>query len=123
MGAKNSDSLPCIGASAFLKSVDFGAFAVNVKTIAPKKYLYQSGHAIWWGEAPHIVYSFVENVSLKKKTVIPFSTSISSGLGSSGKHLKAKAQISSKTKWMKGRNFYDVPSQKTVNKWVKSLKY
>lgn len=31
MGAKNSDSLPCMGASAFLKSVDFGAFAVNVK--------------------------------------------------------------------------------------------
>lgn len=36
-----------MGASAFLKSVDFRAFAVNVKTIAPKKYLYQSGHAIW----------------------------------------------------------------------------
>lgn len=64
-----------------------------------------------------------KNVSLKKKTVIPFSTSISSGLGSSGKHLKARAQISSKTKWLKGRNFYDVPSQKTVNKWVKKLKY
>lgn len=30
-----------MGASAFLKSVDFRAFAVNVKTIAPKKYLYQ----------------------------------------------------------------------------------
>lgn len=81
------------------------------------------GYPIWWGEAPHIIYSLVENVNLKKKTVIPFSTSISSGLGSSAKHLKAKAQISSKTKWLKGRNFYDVPSQKTVNKWVKSLKY
>lgn len=112
-----------MGASAISESVDFRAFAVNVKTIALGKYLYQFGHAIWWGEAPHIVYSLVENVSLKKKTVIPFSTSISSGLGSSGKHLKVKAQISSKTKWMKGRNFYDVPSQKTVNKWVKSLKY
>ena len=112
-----------MGVSAFLKSAYFRAFAVNVKTIALGIYLYQSGYAIWWGEAPHIVYSLVENVSLKKKTVIPFSTSISSGLGSSGKHLKAKAQISSKTKWRKGRNFYDVPSQKTVNKWVKSLKY
>ena len=36
-----------MGASAILKSVDFTAFAVNVKTIAPKKYLYQFGHAIW----------------------------------------------------------------------------
>ena len=81
------------------------------------------GYPIWWGEAPHIMYSLVENVSLKGKTVIPFSTSISSGLGSSGEHLKTKAKISSKTKWLKGRNFYDIPSQKTVNKWVKGLKY
>lgn len=81
------------------------------------------GYPIWWGEAPHIVYSLVENVNLKGKTIIPFSTSISSGLGSSGKHLKARANISSKTKWLKGRNFYDVPSQKTVNKWVGKLKY
>ncbi|MCI8410395.1 MAG: flavodoxin [Lachnospiraceae bacterium] len=81
------------------------------------------GYPIWWGEAPHIVYTLVENASLKGKTVIPFSTSISSGLGSSAKHLKARAKISSKTKWQKGRNFYDVPSQKTVNNWVKKLKY
>ena len=94
-----------------------------IKKAVKKADVVYIGYPIWWGEAPHIVYSLVENVSLKKKTVIPFSTSISSGLGSSGKHLKAKAQISSKTKWMKGRNFYDVPSQKTVNKWVKSLKY
>lgn len=81
------------------------------------------GYPIWWGEAPHIVYSLVEGVSLKGKTVVPFSTSISSGLGSSGKHLKSKAKISKKTNWLKGRNFYDVPSQKTVNKWVGTLKY
>ena len=81
------------------------------------------GYPIWWGEAPHIVYTLVEGVSLKGKTVVPFSTSISSGLGSSAKHLKTKAKISSKMKWLKGRNFYDIPSQKTVNKWVKGLKY
>ncbi len=94
-----------------------------IKKVVKKADVVYIGYPIWWGEAPHIVYSLVENVSLKKKTVIPFSTSISSGLGSSGKHLKTRAQISSKTKWMKGRNFYDVPSQKMVNKWVKSLEY
>lgn len=80
-------------------------------------------YPIWWGEAPHIVYTLVENVSLKGKTVVPFSTSISSGLGSSAKHLKTKAKLSAKTKWLKGRNFYDVPSQKTVDKWIGKLKY
>ena len=94
-----------------------------IKKAVKKADVVYIGYPIWWGEAPHIVYSLVENVSLKKKTVIPFCTSISSGLGSSGEHLKAKARISSKTKWLEGRNFYDVPSQKTVNEWVKSLKY
>lgn len=97
----------------------------NIKTIksaVKRADVVYIGYPIWWGEAPHIVYSFVENVSLKKKTVIPFSTSISSGLGSSARHLKTRAVISSKTKWLKGRSFYDVPSQKAVNKWVKSIR-
>jgi flavodoxin len=80
------------------------------------------GYPIWWGEAPHILYTLVENVSLKNKTVIPFCTSLSSGLGDSATNLKANATINSKTVWNKGKNYYDVPSQKTVDKWVKSLK-
>ena len=36
-----------LGATAFLVSVDFTAFTVNVKTMALGKYLYQFGHAIW----------------------------------------------------------------------------
>lgn len=96
----------------------------NLKTIkkaVKKADVVYIGYPIWWGEAPHIVYTLVENVSLKGKTVVPFSTSASSGLGSSAKHLKTKAKISSKTKWLKGRNFYDVPSQKTVDKWIGKL--
>lgn len=48
-GNSNSknDSRPWTGAFAIPKSVDFRAFAVNVKTIAPTQKLYQSGHAIW----------------------------------------------------------------------------
>lgn len=81
------------------------------------------GYPIWWGEAPHIVYNLVESVSLKGKTVVPFCTSISSGLGDSSENLKANANISSKTNWLEGRNFYDIPSQKIVNKWINGLEY
>lgn len=94
-----------------------------IKKAVKKADVVYIGYAIWWGEAPHIVYSLVESVNLKGKTVVPFATSISSGLGDSASHLKTKAQISAKTKWLKGRNFYDIPSQKTVDKWVKGLKY
>jgi len=95
----------------------------TIKKAVKKADVVYIGYPIWWGEAPHIVYSLVENVNLEKKTVIPFSTSISSGLGNSAKNLETKAKISSQTKWLEGRNFYDIPSQKTVNKWVKGLNY
>ncbi len=35
--------------------------------------------------------------------------------------LKTKALVSKKTTWKKGRNFYDIPSQKIVTRWVKTL--
>ncbi|MCM1107016.1 MAG: NAD(P)H-dependent oxidoreductase [Blautia sp.] len=95
----------------------------EIKKAVKKADVVYIGYPIWWGEAPHIVYTLVEKVSLKGKTVVPFSTSISSGLGDSAKNLKKNATISSKTKWLKGRNFYDIPSQKTVNKWIDKLKY
>lgn len=79
------------------------------------------GYPIWWGEAPHIVYTLVESVSLKNKTVVPFCTSLSSGLGDSAKNLKENAIISSGTKWNKGKNFYDESTQKKVDKWIQSL--
>lgn len=68
-----------MGASAFLKSIDFRAFAVNVKTIAPKKYLYQFGHAIWWGDMPMIMYTFFETYDFSGKTIILFNTHGGSG--------------------------------------------
>ena len=93
-----------------------------IKKAVKKADVVYIGYPIWWGEAPHIVYSLVENISLKKKTVIPFCTSMSSGLGSSAKNLKKNAIVSKKTKWLKGRNFYDIPSQKKINKWIEALK-
>ena len=94
-----------------------------IKKAVKKADVVYIGYPIWWGEAPHIVYNLVESVSLKGKTVVPFCTSISSGLGDSSENLKADANISSKTNWLEGRNFYDIPSQKTVDKWINGLKY
>ena len=74
-----NDSRPCMGASAFLQSVDFTAFAVNVKTIAPKKYLYQFGHAIWWGDMPMILYTFFDAYDFSGKNIVPFNTHGGSG--------------------------------------------
>lgn len=94
----------------------------TIKKAVKKADIVYIGYPIWWGEAPHIIYTLVENVSLKNKTIVPFCTSMSSGMGNSAKNLKKNAIISSKTKWKKGRNFFDIPSQKTVDKWIKTIK-
>lgn len=80
------------------------------------------GYPIWYGEAPHIMYTLIENVSLKGKIVVPYTTSASSGTGASSKNLKKCAITSSKTKWKAGKSFYGKSTQKQVTKWVSSLK-
>ncbi len=78
------------------------------------------GYPIWWGEAPHIVYTLVENINLRGKTVVPFCTSLSSGVGESASHLKKNARISSKRDWKSGQNFYDGSTQETINTCIKT---
>ena len=56
-----------MGVSAILKSVDFTAFPVNVKTIAPILKLYQFGHAIWATDVPQAVLSFLNEYDLSGK--------------------------------------------------------
>lgn len=41
------------------------------------------GYPIWWGELPMIVRTFMDNVNLNGKTIIPFSTNEGSGWGNS----------------------------------------
>lgn len=49
------------------------------------------GFPIWWGVAPHIINSFLEQYDLTGKTVSPFATSGGSGYGRSNRELEASA--------------------------------
>ena len=46
------------------------------------------GFPIWWGVAPHIINSFLEDYDLTGKTITPFATSGGSGYGRSNEELK-----------------------------------
>lgn len=119
-----NDSRPCLGASAILKSVDFTAFVVNVKTIAPKKYLYQSGHAIWWSDFPMIMYTLFDNYDMSGKTVIPFSTHGGSGLSGTISILKQQepnANIIENALSISRSNMDGCES--TVTNWLKEIGY
>lgn len=76
------------------------------------------GYPIWWGEAPRILSTFVESYDFSGKTVVPFCTSGSSGVGSSATNLE---QLTSGATWMEGRRLSGSDSQETVMEWVNDL--
>ena len=76
------------------------------------------GYPIWWGIAAWPVSSFVAANDFDGKTVIPFCTSSSSGLGESGDLL---ADLADAGTWLEGRRFRGGASQADVAAWVESL--
>ena len=77
------------------------------------------GYPIWWGQAPKIMYTFVESCDLSGKTVIPFCTSGSSGIGTSAKNLQAAA--ASQATWLDGRRFAGSSPRSDVENWISGL--
>lgn len=76
------------------------------------------GYPIWWGIAAWPVNDFVKNNDFTGKTVIPFCTSTSSGLGQSGELL---AEMAGTGDWQAGQRFSSGASQEQVAQWVSSL--
>ena len=76
------------------------------------------GYPIWWGEAPRIISTFLESYDLAGKTIVPFCTSGSSGIGSSAEHLAALAGSAA---WLEGTRFNPGASQGEVAAWVDGL--
>lgn len=76
------------------------------------------GYPIWWYIAAWSVNNFVKGNDFTGKTVIPFCTSASSGLGESGSLLQKMAGTGN---WKEGQRFSSGASSSDVSKWVKSL--
>ena len=76
------------------------------------------GYPIWWYDAAWPVDGFVEANDFTGKTVIPFCTSSSSGLGESGSRL---AELADAGDWLEGQRFPSGASQADVEAWVDGL--
>ena len=76
------------------------------------------GYPIWWGIAAWPVDNFVKGNDFSGKTVIPFCTSSSSGLGQSGTLLE---QMAGTGTWQEGQRFSSGASASEVQDWVNSL--
>lgn len=76
------------------------------------------GYPIWHGQAPRIISTFLESYDFTGKTIIPFCTSHSSGIGSSDTNLHTLASGAS---WLAGRRFAGGTSRSTVEDWISGL--
>ena len=76
------------------------------------------GYPIWWGIAAWPVDNFVKNNDFTGKTVIPFATSSSSGMGRSGELLE---ELAGTGDWQEGQRFRSSASGSDVTDWVNGL--
>ena len=76
------------------------------------------GYPIWWGIAAWPVNGFIKANDFEGKTVIPFCTSSSSGLGESGKLLE---EMAGSGNWLEGERFTSSSSESEVETWISGL--
>ena len=76
------------------------------------------GYPIWWGEAPKIMYTFLETYDFSGKTIVPFCTSGSSQIGNSAVNLKKSA---SGATWLGGQRFAASVTAEQLESWVGGL--
>lgn len=76
------------------------------------------GYPIWWGQAPKVIYTFLESCDFGDTTIVPFCTSGSSGIGSSADELQ---ELAENAQWLDGQRFSSGASQDEVAQWVDSL--
>ena len=79
-----------------------------------------AGYPIWWAIKAWPVDNFVKDNDFTGKTVIPFCTSASSGIGQSGSLL---ADMAGTGDWLDGERFSANASDSEIQNWVKQLGY
>ena len=73
------------------------------------------GSPIWWGREPSIIDTFIESYDFAGKTVIPFVTSGSSGIGDYGANLQSLAP---NAKVLTGKRFSNDVSSEELKNWA-----
>ena len=75
------------------------------------------GYPIWWGKAPKIIYTFLESVDVSGKTIIPFCTSGSSGIGGSMSAIRELAKDATVLDGQRVNNY----DEKKLADWLNGL--
>ena len=101
---------------------DLALQTVELETVTPDNWADYDvvfiGYPIWWQNASWVMNDFVKGNDFSEKTVVPFCTSSSSGLGESDRNLAAMTDTGT---WLPGHRFSSGASASQVTEWVDSL--
>jgi len=73
------------------------------------------GFPVWWYREPSVIDTFAESYDFTGKTIVPFATSGSSGIGRSGENIGALAKGS---KAVEGKRFKAKASEEELKAWA-----
>ena len=90
------------------------AIASKIDNISQYKIVFV-GSPIWWGREPSIMDTFIESYDFTGKTVIPFVTSGSSGIGNYGANLQSLAP---NAKVLSGKRFSTSVTAEELKNWA-----
>ena len=76
------------------------------------------GYPIWHGQAPRIISTFLESYDFSGKTILPFCTSHSSGIGTSDTNLHSLAKNAN---WLDGRRFAGGTTKEEIATWLDEM--
>lgn len=77
------------------------------------------GYPIWHGQAPRIISTFLESYDFSGKTIVPFCTSHSSGVGSSADNLHSLCPDT--VTWAEGMRFAIGSSGEEIQNWLQTV--
>ncbi len=74
------------------------------------------GFPVWWYREPSIIDTFAEAYDFSGKTIVPFATSGSSGIGDSGNNI---GELAKGSKAVEGKRFASNASADELKAWAK----
>ena len=93
------------------------AIAAPIPDIAAYDTIYL-GYPIWWGKAPRVILTFLEEANTAGKIIVPFCTSGSSPISGSIAEIE---QAAPSANVLDGRRFSASASQQEIDSWVASI--
>ena len=76
------------------------------------------GYPIWHGQAPKIIYTFLEGIDMEGRKIIPFCTSESSPIGTSAENLH---EFAPDADWDDGRRFEIGTTKEEISEWLNGM--